>query len=213
MISWETFLIDTRSKRPIINKLIYLKDLCNFVGEEDIMYDLLLLGSLVTGDKTGYKLQKIVGSALQPMRKVSSGVLYPSLERLEREGLVTSTIYEDGRKLKLWQITAKGVDRFIELMKEKIPSDAKRNDRIHFKLRSLDSVTIPEQLDILEEFQMFIEKDLAFYQKAQEDMIELQTRFPENAKRFCTLAEAYELDIQIATTKLNWIKKQIADRK
>jgi len=177
------------------------------------MYDLLLLGSLVTGDKTGYKLQKIVGSALQPMRKVSSGVLYPSLERLEREGLVTSTIYEDGRKLKLWQITAKGVDRFIELMKEKIPSDAKRNDRIHFKLRSLDSVTIPEQLDILEEFQMFIEKDLAFYQKAQEDMIELQTRFPENAKRFCTLAEAYELDIQIATTKLNWIKKQIADRK
>ncbi len=39
------------------------------------MYDLLLLGSLITSDKTGYKLQKIVGSALQPMRKVSSGVL------------------------------------------------------------------------------------------------------------------------------------------
>ncbi|MFM2487373.1 PadR family transcriptional regulator [Enterococcus avium] len=71
------------------------------------MYDLLLLGSLITSDKTGYKLQKIVGSALQPMRKVSSGVLYPSLERLEKEGLVTSTIYEDGRKMKLWHITTK----------------------------------------------------------------------------------------------------------
>lgn len=177
------------------------------------MYDLLLLGSLITSDKTGYKLQKIVGSALQPMRRVSSGVLYPSLERLEKEGLVTSTIYEDGRKMKLWHITTKGVDRFIELMKEKIPSDAKRNDMIHFKLRSLDSVDLTEQLRILDEFQLFIEKDLAFYQKAQEDMADYQDRFPENAERFRILVEAYELDIQIAKTKLIWIKKQIADRK
>lgn len=177
------------------------------------MYDLLLLGSLISGDKTGYKLQKIVGSALQPMRKVSSGVLYPSLERLEKEGLVTSMMHEEGRKMKLWHITTKGVDRFIELMKEKIPSDAKRNDMIHFKLRSLDSVTLAEQLDILEEFRLFIEKDLEFYQKAQEDMTEHQARFPENAERFRILGEAYELDIQIAKTKLSWIKKQIADRK
>ena len=177
------------------------------------MYDLLLLGSLITSDKTGYKLQKIVGSALQPMRKVSSGVLYPSLERLEKEGLVTSTIYEDGRKMKLWHITTKGVDRFIALMKEKIPSDAKRNDMIHFKLRSLDSVDLTEQLRILDEFQLFIEKDLMFYQKAQAEMIDSQVRFPENAERFRILVEAYELDIQIAKTKLIWIKKQIADRK
>lgn len=177
------------------------------------MYDLLLLGSLITSDKTGYKLQKIVGSALQPMRKVSSGVLYPSLERLEKEGLVTSTIYEDGRKMKLWHITKKGVDRFIELMKEKIPSDAKRNDMIHFKLRSLDSVDLTEQLRILDEFQLFIEKDLMFYQQAQAEMVDSQVRFPENAERFRILVEAYELDIQIAKTKLIWIKKQIADRK
>ena len=177
------------------------------------MYDLLLLGSLITSDKTGYKLQKIVGSALQPMRKVSSGVLYPSLERLEKEGLGTSTIYEDGRKMKLWHITTKGVDRFIELMKEKIPSDAKRNDMIHFKLRSLDSVDLTEQLRILDEFQLFIEKDLMFYQQAQAEMVDSQVRFPENAERFRILVEAYELDIQIAKTKLIWIKKQIADRK
>lgn len=177
------------------------------------MYDLLLLGSLITSDKTGYKLQKIVGSALQPMRKVSSGVLYPSLERLEKEGLITSTVYEKGRKMKLWHITTKGVDRFIELMKEKIPSDAKRNDMIHFKLRSLDSVTLDEQLEILAEFQSFIEKDLAFYQKAQDEMAEQQERFPENAERFRILVEAYELDIQIAKTKLTWIKRQIAERK
>lgn len=177
------------------------------------MYDLLLLGSLISGDKTGYKLQKIVGSALQPMRRVSSGVLYPSLERLEKEGLVTSTICEEGRKTKLWHITAQGVERFIELMKEKIPSDAKRNDMIHFKLRSLDSVDLTEQLRILTEFQTFIEKDLAFYQKAQEDMTEFQARFPENAERFRILVEAYELDIQLAKTKLSWIKKQLADRR
>lgn len=115
--------------------------------------------------------------------------------------------------MKLWHITTKGVDRFIELMKEKIPSDAKRNDMIHFKLRSLDSVDLTEQLRILDEFQLFIEKDLMFYQKAQAEMIDSQVRFPENAERFRILVEAYELDIQIAKTKLIWIKKQIADRK
>lgn len=177
------------------------------------MYDLLLLGSLISGDKTGYKLQRIVGSALQPMRKVSSGVLYPSLERLEKDGLITSTIYEEGRKTKLWHITSAGVERFIELMKEKIPSDAKRNDMLHFKLRSLDSVKLAEQVEILEEFQAFIEKDLAFYQQAQRDMAEHQERFPENAERFRILVEAYDLDIQLAKTKLVWIKRQLADRR
>lgn len=176
------------------------------------MYDLLLLGSLISSDKTGYKLQKIVGSALQPMRKVSSGVLYPSLERLEKEGLITSTTYEDGRKTKMWHITTKGVDRFIELMKEKIPSDAKRNDMIHFKLRSLDSVSLDEQVKILAEFQAFIESDLNFYQKAQKDMTANQERFPENVERFRVLVEAYELDIQLAKTKLAWINQQIAER-
>lgn len=178
-----------------------------------MMYDLLLLGSLIPDDKTGYKLQKIVGSSLQPMRKVSSGVLYPSLEKLEKEGLVTSTLHEEGRKMKLWHITEKGVDRFIELMKQKIPSDAKRNVTQHFKLRSLDSVTLPEQLRILEEFRRFIEEDLCFYQAAQADMEAHQKRFPERAERFHVLVEAYELDIQIAKAKLTWIKKQIADRK
>jgi hypothetical protein len=44
-------------------------------------------------------------------------------------------------------------------------------------------------------------------------MVDSQERFPENAERFRILVEAYELDIQIAKTKLIWIKKQIADRK
>ena len=44
-------------------------------------------------------------------------------------------------------------------------------------------------------------------------MVEYQARFPENVERFRVLAEAYELDIQLALTKLTWIKKQIADRK
>ncbi|MFC4770409.1 PadR family transcriptional regulator [Enterococcus hermanniensis] len=177
------------------------------------MYDLLLLGSLITGDKTGYKLQKIVGSALQPMRKVSSGVLYPSLEKLELDGMITSTVHEEGRKTKLWHITEKGIDRFTQLMKEKIPSDAKRNDMIHFKLRSLDSVEVSEQIKILEEFQAFIEKDLAFYQESQVEMIGKSERFPENAERFRVIINSYDLDIQLANTKLAWIKKQIENRK
>ena len=177
------------------------------------MYDLLLLGSLITGDKTGYKLQKIVGSALQPMRKVSSGVLYPSLEKLEMDGMITSTIHEEGRKTKLWHITEKGIERFTCLMKAKIPSDAKRNDMIHFKLRSLDSVEVSEQIKILEEFQEFIEKDLVFYLEAQKDMVEKHKRYPEVAERFRVIIDSYELDIQLANTKLSWIKKQIENRK
>lgn len=177
------------------------------------MYDLLLLGSLVGGDKSGYKLQKIVGSALQPMRKVSSGVLYPSLEKLEKEGLITSTEQQDVRKTKLWHITAAGTARFAELMQNDIPSDAKRNDMIHFKLRSLNSVSMPVQLKILTEFQLFIESDLLFYQQAQRDMLVHREEYPDQAPRFDVIVSAYDLDIQLAQTKLSWIKQQIEQRK
>ncbi|WP_461198896.1 PadR family transcriptional regulator [Enterococcus sp. N249-2] len=177
------------------------------------MYDLLLLGSLVGGDKTGYKLQKIVGSALQPMRKVSSGVLYPSLEKLEKEGLVMSKNLQDVRNTKLWHITPAGTSRFAELMRADIPSDAKRNDMIHFKLRSLNSVSVSVQLKILTDFQAFIESDLLFYQQAQLDMQDHRETYPEQAARFDVIVSSYDLDIQLAQTKLSWIKQQIEQRK
>ncbi|MFV0559243.1 MAG: PadR family transcriptional regulator [Enterococcus sp.] len=176
------------------------------------MYDLLILGSLLSGDKTGYKLQKIVGASLQPMRKVSSGALYPSLEKLENDQLVTAVVREEGRKLKFWHITEKGVDRFVTLMKTRIPSDAKRNDMIHFKLRSLDSVSLEDQVAILNEFREFIINDLDFYQEKKQEMAENIKKIPEHASRFEVLVASYELDIQIAQTKLVWIDNQLTLR-
>lgn len=173
------------------------------------MYDLLVLGSLMTGVKSGYKLQKIVGSALQPIRKVSSGTLYPTLVKLEEQGLIVSKLESVGRKVKLMQITDEGITRFQELMAQTVRSDAKRNDIFHFKLRMIDQVSSKIQLKILQEFRAFIAEDLNVYQAAQQHIIEQRQQNIEQAEHFNRIASAQALDIQIAKTKLRWIDAQL----
>ncbi|MFV0557673.1 MAG: PadR family transcriptional regulator [Enterococcus sp.] len=176
------------------------------------MYDLLILGSLVTGEKSGYKLQKIVGAALQPRRKVSSGVLYPALMKLKSDGLIKVTVQEEGRKQKIWHLTETGYQQFLKLMSEKVPSDAKRYDILNFKMRSLDGVSLSIQRAILLEFKEYVEEDLTFYLEKQKEMHTHIPRFPENQARFEILIDALELDIQLAKTKLAWLNQQLAKR-
>ncbi|MDT2827907.1 MAG: helix-turn-helix transcriptional regulator [Enterococcus viikkiensis] len=173
------------------------------------MYDLLILGSLLTGDKTGYKLQKIMSLALSPMRKISNGILYPVLDKLEEQGLVTSHLHEVGRKSKLLHLTEKGREHFFTLMREPVPQDAKREDVLHFKLRSIDSVPVVDQITILMQYREFMQKDLAIYQAAQKEMSEHAERLPDYAQRFQTLVAVYDLDIKVAETKIAWVDQRL----
>lgn len=52
------------------------------------MYDLLILSMLSSRDMSGYKLAIVLGSTVVPRRKISNGVLYSVLNRMEKAGFI-----------------------------------------------------------------------------------------------------------------------------
>jgi DNA-binding PadR family transcriptional regulator len=177
------------------------------------MYDLLILGSLMIDDKSGYKLQHILGVSLQPIRKVSNGVLNPALHKLERAQYIQATVQNDGRKTKMYHITALGQKRFFELMKQPVAFDTKREDQLRFKLKMMDSVEPAEQLAILEQYREFKLRDLATYTNAlaqKKVKLEDQTLSPALVERLDTVKANHALDIKLIEVTLAWIDEQLA---
>lgn len=173
------------------------------------MYDLLILGSLLSGDKSAYKLQHIVGLALRPVRKVSNGVLFPVLERLEKEGLIVSELQQSGRKVKMIHLTDKGYEQYLELMKQPVYHDAKRDDVMHFKLLSISSVPQATQIAILEQYRDFSLEDAEGYRKAGAHMTELKSLKSEFGAHYDVVKDVYELDRDLAEMKVAWAEKKL----
>ncbi|MFT8581021.1 MAG: PadR family transcriptional regulator [Schleiferilactobacillus perolens] len=73
------------------------------------MYELLILGTLMSRNMTGYKLRQVVESSLVPRREISNGVMYPLLAKLEDHGYIEFLADEtDPRNKKVAQITPAG---------------------------------------------------------------------------------------------------------
>ena len=174
------------------------------------MYDLLILGTLLRGDKSGYKLRKILESALNSIRSISNGIFYPVLDKLEQHEYVTLTEKQiNGRKTKIAHITSLGKKRFFELMEEPVVNDTKRADIMHFKLRALDCVPKQTQIAILTQFKDFTQSDLECYQEAQQ-RINNKVSTSNIDIKFNSLVDAFTLDVQLAETKLSWAEASLA---
>ena len=83
------------------------------------MYELFILGKLMHRPMHGYLLQSIINAALGPHRRLGWGTLYPLLRRLENGGFISAQRAKssDGRGTKTYRVTAKGRERFFELMR------------------------------------------------------------------------------------------------
>ena len=56
------------------------------------MYELSILGALMSRDMSGYKLRQVLGSNLVPRREISNGVMYPVLQQLQHKGYITMSL-------------------------------------------------------------------------------------------------------------------------
>ena len=72
--------------------------------------DLLILRTLVFGPMHGHGIGKHIRQTSEDVLQVEHGSLYPALQRLERDGLITAKWAEDGRgrEMKLYRLTAEG---------------------------------------------------------------------------------------------------------
>ena len=72
--------------------------------------DMLVLQTLSVGSLHGYAIAQHIERMSAEVLRVEQGSLYPALERLQRDGLVTSKwgVSPTGRKARYYTITASG---------------------------------------------------------------------------------------------------------
>lgn len=175
------------------------------------MYDLLILGMLMAHDYSGYKLGHVLGEVLVPRRKLSNGVIYPLLDRLEQEGYITSAECEiNGRRTKMMHITEAGRERFYELMAQPVAEDAKRADVYRFKFRGFGQISPDEQKHILDEYCHSIQNDLDHYRHAQTKMVHEAEKYPDQQAHYQWAGNTIVLQIEMCEAQLAWANAQIA---
>jgi PadR family transcriptional regulator, regulatory protein PadR len=72
--------------------------------------DMMILRTLLMGDRHGHTIAKVIERSSEDVLQVEQGSLYPALHRLENRGWVSSYwgTSENNRKAKFYRLTAKG---------------------------------------------------------------------------------------------------------
>ncbi|MEE6716960.1 PadR family transcriptional regulator [Schleiferilactobacillus harbinensis] len=170
------------------------------------MYDLLILGTLMSRNMCGYKLRQVVESSLIPRREISNGVMYPLLAKLEDHGYIEfHTDEQDPRHTKVAQITAAGRARFLALMAAPIAPDAKREPMFRFKFRGMPAVDKAHQEAILDDYEAQIKADLATYEGVRTHLQEVLQAPDTNKPYVDWTIRNLDLSIALCHTKLAWI--------
>jgi DNA-binding PadR family transcriptional regulator len=176
------------------------------------MYDLLILSMLSSRDMSGYKLVIVLGSTVVPRRKISNGVLYPVLNRMEKAGFIQSV---DGnvRNSKIFHITELGHERLIELINEPVAQDANRDNSYHFKFRSFSYLAKDKKIEILTDYRNAILTDRNVYQDLSTHYRKETKDHPERADFYRWGLKTITLKDNLALAKLAWIDESLQELK
>ena len=126
------------------------------------MYELSILGALMSRDMSGYKLRQVLGSNLVPRREISNGVMYPVLQQLQHKGYITMSLAENSpRHEKVAHITDIGQKHFYALMAAPVPVDAKRESVYLFKSQGEEGELVLPSEEEFDEVVKFYEENVA----------------------------------------------------
>ncbi|CAH1853255.1 PadR family transcriptional regulator [Convivina intestini] len=172
------------------------------------MYDLLILTLLSSRTMSGYKLALILGSSVMPRRKISNGIIYPLLTKLEHKGYIQSRC-GNSRNAKVYEITTAGKQYLQQLMQEPVSQDGNRDNIYCFKFRSFGYLNDQQKLEILQDYQAAIEQDLAVYDDILPHFSDLAQRFPAQGDYYKWVIRTVSLQQQLSHTKLTWVQDSL----
>jgi len=79
------------------------------------MIEMMLLGFLMDGEKTGYEIKKYMENSTHYFFNIGFSSIYPKFKKLEKEGRVKlSQKIEKGKLNKVYALTDKGEKAFLE---------------------------------------------------------------------------------------------------
>ena len=94
----------------------------------------ILLGLLMEGSMTGYDLRKVFSISFSFFSDLSYGSIYPNLNRMERQGLITMELKtrEGSPSRKVYTITEAGRKAFLDALKMPVTHERFKS---HFLMR------------------------------------------------------------------------------
>lgn len=192
-----------------IRHIIYIET--TYLTEVSEVYELFVLGELMTGEKHGYMLQDVLNNAVGLGRKISSGTLYPLLSRMTEAGWIHLRIEEEtkgGRTRKIYAITDAGRERFEELMKETLEPNPEAEAALifRFKMVYFGYVTKEIRLACLEDYLQIIRRSREYVSRFE---AYLQSQKPEPAKQRNQLLRMFDYRKRLGEADEAWIMAEI----
>lgn len=164
--------------------------------------ELFILGELMEEPQSGYDLRNGLQIFLGRHRKISYGVLYPLLEKLENEGfLEMANLETNGKAKKIASITKEGEEHFFELMKMPVPDGAHSADLYLIKLNVMQHLSFNEQMQLLDQF---YQEQKNIIQDAQNVLGKLSE---EKSRDHWYASKKFELLLNQANVTMKWIDK------
>ncbi|TDF94804.1 PadR family transcriptional regulator [Paenibacillus piri] len=173
------------------------------------MYELFVLGELMTGEKHGYILQEILKRTGGPGRQISSGTLYPLLSRLVESGLIHLRLEEEsegGRPRKIYEITEVGRDRFQQLMEQPLESTTDTDRLVHFKMVYFQYVAKNVRLACLEQYLNHLQTAWTYVDKFESQLKRLK---PSPDMQRIQLLRVFEHRKHVGAADMEWVSKEI----
>ena len=174
-----------------------------YIGGGVIMInELFILGELMEEPQSGYDLRNVLQIYLGHHRRISYGVIYPLLEKLENNGFLKTTNVESSGKIKkIATITKEGEEHFFELMKMPVPDGAHSEDLYLIKLNVMQHLSFNEQMQLLEQF---YQEQKNIIQDAQNVLDKLSK---EKSRDHWYASKKFELLVNQANVTMKWIDK------
>jgi DNA-binding PadR family transcriptional regulator len=167
------------------------------------MLELATLGLLQQEPLHGYRLKQDLERFISGCISVNYGAIYPLLKRLEQQGMLTLSYAEGegGGKRKIYAITEKGRERFLEKMLEH-PQESWVNARSRFMIKFVFFSHLHGQQRI-----KLIEHRLAVCQsRLREQKRELK---PDDYY----FATAFDRYVSVIENEIAWLKVQLDQEK
>ncbi|WP_018754867.1 PadR family transcriptional regulator [Paenibacillus terrigena] len=90
----------------------------------------VILGMLLKGPMSGYDMKQVFQSVFSYFYDASYGTIYPTLSRMEKDGLITkeSVVQEAKPNKNVYAVTAQGRAAFMQYMHSEIEPESFRSD-------------------------------------------------------------------------------------
>ncbi|QBD78840.1 PadR family transcriptional regulator [Ktedonosporobacter rubrisoli] len=178
------------------------------------IYELFVLGELMSSPTYGYKLNEILNRIIGPHQQLSWGTLYPLFRRLEREGLITASVekratdfptHERGQPRRIYAITPAGRERFFTLMQQP-QSHSYHPDLFAVQLTKFEYLTPEQRLLILQGYHKSQQALQLFYQRMRAHM---QRRKEIREAELPFILQLIDYRLHMLSAELAWFERAI----